>query len=213
MLLLDQIADKNLTRESLFKIVEQDFALVPLLLEGLASSKPAIRYTCARVLVDLSEHYPENLYPYVHEFFNLLNNDFRILKWNGLSIIANLATVDINNVFDDNFDRYFSLMNDGYMVTVANLVGFSSKIGLAKPYLANRIARELLKIENIALTPHLTEECKRIIAQQSIDTFDQLFNLLDKKLKVEVLDFVKKYLESSRPHLREKAKTFVLRWG
>jgi hypothetical protein len=211
--LLNQIADKTLTSEVLFKKVEKDFTLVPILLEGVTSTKATVRYTCARVLVDLSGIYPENLYNYINQFIELLKSNYRIIKWNAVAIIANLASVDKNNVLDDNFDKYFGLLNDGYMVTVANLVTYSSKIGLTKPYLANAIAHELLKVENITLTPNLTEECKRVIAEQTINSFDLMFSLFDEKTKAEVLSFVNNQLESPRASLKRRAKTFALRWG
>ena len=211
--MLNQIADKTLTSEVLFKKVEKDFALVPILLEGITSTKATIRYTCARVLVDLSRIYPENLYKYINQFIELLKSDYRIIKWNAMAIIANLASVDKNKVLDYNFDKYFGLLHDGYMVTVANLASYSSKIGLAKPYLANAIAHELLNVENITLTPNLTEECKRVIAEQAINSFDLMFSLFDEKTKTEVLSFVNNQLESPRDSLKRRAKTFALRWG
>jgi hypothetical protein len=211
--LLNQIADKTLTSEVLFKKVEKDFTLVPILLEGITSTKATIRYTCARVLVDLSRSYPENLYHYINQFIELLKSDYRIIKWNAMAIIANLASVDKNKVLDYNFDKYFGLLHDGYMVTVANLASYSSKIGLAKPYLANAIAHELLNVENITLTPNLTEECKRVIAEQAINSFDLMFSLFDEKTKTEVLSFVNNQLESPRDSLKRRAKTFALRWG
>jgi hypothetical protein len=211
--LLNQIADKTLTTDVLFKKVEKDFTLVPILLEGITSTKATVRYTCARVLVDLSGIYPENLYNYINQFIELLKSDYRIIKWNAVAIIANLASVDKNKVLDDNFDKYFGLLHDGYMVTVANLATYSSKIGLAKPYLANAIAHELLKVENITLTPNLTEECKRVIAEQTINSFDLMFSLFDEKTKAEVLSFVSNQLESPRDSLKRRAKTFALRWG
>ena len=211
--MLNQIADKTLTSEVLFKKVEKDFTLVPMLLEGITSSKATVRYTCARVLVDLSRIYPENLYNYINQFIELLESDYRIIKWNAMAIIANLASVDKNKVLDYNFDKYFGLLHDGYMVTVANLVTYSSKIGLAKPYLANAIAHELLNVENITLTPNLTEECKRVIAEQTINNFDLMFSLFDEKTKTEVLSFVNNQLESPRDSLKRRAKTFALRWG
>ena len=211
--MLNQIADKTLTTDVLFRKVEKDFTLVPILLEGITSTKATVRYTCARVLVDLSGIYPENLYNYINQFIELLKSDYRIIKWNAMAIIANLASVDKNKVLDDNFDKYFGLLHDGYMVTVANLATYSSKIGLAKPYLANAIAHELLKVENITLTPNLTEECKRVIAEQTINSFDLMFSLFDEKTKAEVLSFVNNHLESPRDSLKRRAKTFALRWG
>jgi ribosomal protein L17 len=97
------------------------------------------------------------------------------------------------------------------MVTVANVVDNSGKIALAKPYLTKQIAEKLLSVENISTTPHLSKECKRVIAEHAIKTFDQFFPQIEQKEKV--FSFVKKQLKSSRKTLRMKAENFVKKWG
>jgi len=91
-------------------------------------------------------------------------------------MIASLTRVDEDKKFDAFLDKYYSFVNDEYMVTVANVVGHSGKIALAKPYLVDKITDELLKVDGISLTPHLTEECKRVIAEKAIESFVSSFN-------------------------------------
>ena len=93
---------------------------------------------------------------------------------------------------------------------MANVVGNSGKIALAKPYLAQRIADELLKVENISTTPHLTEECRRVIAEKAIESFSMFFSHIKKKEKI--VDFVKRQLNSPRRTLRTKAENFLKKW-
>ena len=208
--LLQKLVSKTMTKEELLQKVEQDSSILPEVLNGLSSSKAAIRYGCAKVLVDLSEEHPEKLYPYMDSFINLLESKYRILTWNAMAIIANLARVDKDKKFDAVFDKYFSFLNDGYMVTVASVVGHSSKIALAKPYLIQKITDELLKVENISTTPHLTEECRRVIAEKAIESFNLLFDRIDAKGKV--ISFAKRYLESPRRTLKNEAADFLCRW-
>jgi hypothetical protein len=207
-----KLADKTLTKAGLRRRVEQDFGLLPVLIEGTGSVKAAVRYGCAKVLMDLSAEYPERLYPYMDEFFGLLDSKYRILVWNALAIIANLAKVDEEKKFDAFFDKYYGFLNNDYMVTVANTVGNSGKIALAKPYLTPRITSELLKVEHVSVTPHLTEECKRVIAENAIKTFDLFFDKLEEKEKKKVLDFVERQLGSSRRTLSAKAAGFLEKW-
>jgi hypothetical protein len=61
--LLRRLASKSLTKDELRQKVEQDFSLLPILLNGISSPKAAIRYGCAKILMDLSDVYPEKLYP------------------------------------------------------------------------------------------------------------------------------------------------------
>ena len=210
--LLMKLADKTLTKEGLRQKVKQNFGLLPVLLKGTCSGKAAVRYGCAKVLMDLSEEYPEKLYPYVDAFIDLLDSKYRILTWNAMAVIANLAKVDREQKFDAIFDKYYSFLNNEYMVTVANVVGNSGKIALAKPHLIPRITAELLKVEHVSVTPHLTEECKRVIAESAVKTFDVFFDKIEEKEKKEVLAFVERQLDSSRRTLRTKAVDFLEKW-
>lgn len=207
-----ELADKTLTKDGLRRRVERDFGLLPALLEGTGSPKAAVRYGCAKVLMDLSGEHPERLYPYMDQFIELLDSKYRILTWNALAIIANLAKVDEDKKFDVVFDKYFGFLNNEYMVTVANTVGNSGKIALAKPYLIPRITGELLNVEHVAVSPHLTEECKRVIAEGAIKAFDMFFDNLEEKEKKKVLAFVERQLGSSRRTLSEKAERFLEKW-
>ncbi|MCK5300967.1 MAG: hypothetical protein KAJ21_03610, partial [Thermoplasmatales archaeon] len=169
--LFQGLLEKTLTKEEFYKIVKETDELIPDILDGVSSSKATIRYSCGKVLMDLSEENPEKLYEHMDFFINLLDNKYRILTWNAIIAIANLTKIDTMKKFDKNFDKYFNLLNNDYMVTVANIVGSSSKIALAKPYLINRITNALLKVDKIEITPYLTEECKRVITEKTIISF------------------------------------------
>jgi hypothetical protein len=210
--LLIKVADKTLTKEELRQRVKQDFDLLPVLLKGIYSSKATVRYGCAKVLMDLSEEYPEKLYPYMDAFIELLDSKYRILTWNAMAIIANLAKVDKDKKFDAIFNKYYGFLNNEYMVTVANVVGNSGKIALAKPQLLHKTTAELLKVENISVTPQLTKECKRVIAEKAIGSFDLFFDKIEEKEKKKVLSFVERQLDSSRRTLRTKAADFLKKW-
>ena len=209
--LVQALVDKTITKEELLNRVKRDFSLLPLLLKGLDSSKAAVRYGCAKVLMDLSDEHPEKLYPHFDLFIDLLDSRYRILTWNALAIIANLTRVDADKKFDAIFDKYYSLLNNDYMVTVANVVGNSGKIANAKPYLIPEITDELLKVQELSTGPHLTKECRRVIAQQAIKSVDLFFDKIDQKERV--LSFVEACLDSSRKKLRTTAENFLEKWS
>jgi hypothetical protein len=156
--LLLGLEDKTLTKGMLHQKVEHDLDLVPVLVEGMFSKKPAIRYGCGKVLMDLSEKYPEKIYQNIDSLIELLDSKYRIITWNSMAIIANLAKVDKEKKIDRIIQKYFSFLNNEYMITVANAIGNLGKIASAKPYLTNLIADKILKVENVKLTAHLTEE-------------------------------------------------------
>ena len=208
--LAQALIDKQLTKEGLLTKVKNDYSLIPLLLEGISHPKAAVRYGCSKVLMDLSEEHPEKLYPHFDFFVNMLDSKYRILTWTALAIIANLTLADTDNKFDAIFAKYYSFLDDEYMVTVANTVGNSGKIALAKPYLVPEITKELLNVQNLSITPHLTDECRRVIAQQAINTFDQFFDKIDQK--EPVLFFVRLHVESPRKKLKTAAEKFLKKW-
>ena len=209
--LAQNLMDKKLTKKSLLNKVKQDFSLIPLLLKGVGHPRAAVRYGCAKVLMDLSEELPEKLYPSFDFFVDMLDSKHRILTWNALAIIANLTRVDDARKFDAVFGKYYSFLDDDYMVTVANVVGNSGTIALAKPYLVPKITGELLKVQDLAITPHLTEECKRVIAQAAIKALDQFYDLIDQK--EQVMSFVRMHVDSPRSKLRTAAEKFLEKWG
>jgi hypothetical protein len=207
--LLQQLLEKSITKDELLQKARHNGDVLPIILRGVSSPKAAIRYGCARVLLALSEESPEQLYPYMDTFIDLLESKYRILTWNALAIIANLATVDTDNKFDAIFHRYFRFIHDESMATVANVVGHAGKIALAKPHLSNRITAELLKVDHLATTPHLTEECKRVIAQAAIKSFNMFFDQIEHK--ANVIAFVKRHRTSPRKTLRTDAEKFLKR--
>jgi ferritin-like protein len=208
--LLLKLENKTMSKEELFQMVKKDSSLISTVIDGVSSPKAAIRYGCAKVLMDLSKEYPEKLYPHMNFFVKMLDSKYRILTWNAMAIVANLAKVDVEKKFDAVFERYYDFLNDEYMVTVANVVGCSGRIALAKPYLVDRITNELLKVENISLSPHLTEECKRVITEQAIESFDLFFDKISQKQ--DVISFVERHLSSTRKTLKIEAEDFLKKW-
>jgi hypothetical protein len=208
---LDQLAAKSITKEKLVKKVKQNFTLLPEIIEGVSSSKAAIRYGCGKVLMELSEGHPEKLYPYIDFFIEMLSSNYRILAWQAMCIVANLTKVDKDKKFDLIFDTYYSFLTDEYMVTVANVVGHSAKIALAKPYLIPKITQELLNVETIQTTPHLTKECKKVIVEKAIRSLDMFFPYIENKK--DVISFVKRQATSSRKTLQTTSEAFLSKWN
>jgi hypothetical protein len=144
-------------------------------------------------------------------FIDLLDSRHRILTWNALAVIAHLTRVDRQKKFDVIFERYFSFLQNEYLVTVANVVGNSGVIAQAKPYLIPRITQELLKVEQLKTGVHLTAECKLVVAEKTIESFDMFFDKV--KDKHDVMMFVKRCAASRRKTLRQKATRFIQKWG
>ena len=208
--LLQKLGSKELTKNQLFEKFEADLSLVPQLLVGTVSPKATIRYGSASVLVDLTEKHPDKLYQYMNNFVGLLDSKHRILTWNALAAIANLTAVDTDCKFDTIFDKYYSFLGNKYMVAVANVVANSAIIVSNKPYLADRITSELLKVQDLKITLHLTDECKLVIAEHTIRTFNTLIRYTQNKASLIV--FVEKHQNSKRVSLKKEAQNFLKKW-
>ncbi len=208
--LVENLADKSLTPTDLKVKIEKNPALLPEVLNGVHSPKAAVRYGCSKVLLELSSDHPELLYPHMDFFVGLLHSKYRILTWNTLAIIAQLTRVDTQKKFDAIFEKYFGLLQDEYMVTVATVVGSAGTIARAKPYLIPRITKELMTVSTLKTGKHLTAECKRVIAEKAVDSFDMFFDKVTNKQ--DVLALVKHWSTSRRVSLRGKAQRFIGKW-
>jgi hypothetical protein len=204
---LQVLAAKKVSKTQLENMVETDFVCIPKLIEGTCATKASVRYGCGKVLIDLSTKHPQKLYPYFNDFVTMLDSKHRILTWTAMAIIANLTPVDNEGKFDKIFDKYYGYLDNEYMVTVANVVANSAKIAEAKPYLTQKIINELLKVKNLKVTPHLTDECKLVIAEKAIQTFTALQKNANDKRQLRV--FAREYTCCTRPSLRIKAEKFI----
>ena len=209
--LYDKLIDKSITKEELAEKTKQNPKILTEILSGVSSEKAAIRYGCANTLKILSEQKPEMLYPHMDLFVEMLDSKYRILKWVAMLVIANLTEIDTENKFETIFDKYYSFLKNDYMVTVANVVGNSGKIAKAKPHLTNNITKELLKVEKIKTTPHITSECKNVITEHAIKSFDMFFDQIENK--DEVISFVKRQVNNNRKTARDEAERFLKKWS
>ena len=208
--LLKRLEDKKISKETLIRKIKQDFKLLPEIIDAMNSKKAVVRYSCGKILMGLSETNPDELYPYFDKFTAYLDSNYRIITWQTMAIIANLIKVDKKKKFDEIFEKYFGFINNEYMVTVANVVGHSGKIAQSKPYLIPKITQKLLSVENIKTTAHLTKECKLVITESAIQSFDLFFEQVKEKEKV--ISFVKKFSNSSRKTLKKESQDFLKKW-
>lgn len=205
--ILEKLGNKEIDTDDAVQEIKNNYDLLPAIIEGISSLNARIKFGCAKILRTISEENPEKLYSNVDFFITLLNHDNNIIKWNAMDILANLTRVDTKNKFNDVFSKYYSLLSDDAMVTVAHVVDNSGKIALAKPKLTEKITDELLKVEKLSLKPRLTQECKNIIIGKTILAFSTYYNQIDDKEKI--ISFVTRQLNNTRKATKIKADKFL----
>jgi hypothetical protein len=202
--LLQQIARKDSNKERIADKVNKNSELLPELFNGLLAAEARIKYGSNKVLIIISEKNPSVLYPKLDFFTDQLDSENNFLKWGAIEIIANLCKVDSAHHFENIFSKYFSSIHGYHMITAANTIKAAVVIAAFKHNLIEKIAEEILKVEE---ADYETAECNNIVIGQAIASLGVLFPQL--KNKKPVFDFVKRQMKNKRPATRKKAETFV----
>jgi hypothetical protein len=195
--------------EKIAGTASQNPAVIKELVEQLKIEKSSLKYSYEKILRLISEKTPELVYPYFDDFVKLLSSENNFLKWGAILTIANLAQADSENKFDKIFRKYYLPVTGPAMITAANIIGSSWKIALAKPYLTEKITKEILKVQKAKYIHHgkLSNECKNVVCGQAIDSFAMFFDKI--KNKKPVRDFIKQQLNNSKETVKKKAEKFL----
>lgn len=183
--------------------------LVFRLLEALDDRRARVKYGAEKVLRAVSERRPDLLQPHFDRFVALLKAENSFIRWGAIRTFANLAAADKGDRFARTFRKFFALVTGPDMVTAATVIGGGAVIGRAKPALADRIAREILRVETAEYEMHGTSspECRNVAYGHAIDALDELFEGIARK--TPVLEFVRRQLGNTRPAVRRKAAAFL----
>ena len=182
--------------------------LVEALLEGLSSPSARIKYRSAKLLAVLSERSPVLLYPYFDLFVRLFDGDNRILRWNAMRILGNLAPVDDCGRLEPLLGRFFAPILGEELIDANSVIAAAPAIALAKPHLADQIAACIL---NVSRANYATRECRNIAIGRAIDSFDGLIMLV--KQREPITEFVRRQLRNPRPATRRRAERFLKKWN
>jgi hypothetical protein len=156
----------------------------------------------------VSEQAPDLLYPRWDSLVRLLENENAFLRWGSTQILGNLAAVDREGKLEPVLDRFFAPILGPEMIGAANAIGAAATIALAKPHLADRIVKEILKVERAS---YQRPECRNVAIGHAIKSFDKVFGHV--KNRRPALAFVTRQLDNPRPATRKKAQKFLKRWA
>ena len=205
--MLSDMGKKSIDVESVAKEAMKDDNVLAELLDGILSKKETIRYNSFKVLLLISEEHPELLCPKWDFFVGLLESDNTSHKYIAIYIIASLTRLDKENNFEKIFDKYYNLLDDKSIIPAGHVAGNSGKIARARPELQTKITDKLLSIDET----HHEPERRELIKGYAIESFSEYVE--EAKNKREIIEFVKKQLNSRSPRTRKKAKEFLEKWG
>lgn len=171
---------------------------------GLGSPAARVKYGSSKALRRASVENPKLVYPYFDTFSRLLDGDNHILRWNAARILGSLASVDSEGRIEKLFRRLFAAITGHEMIAAANTMQAGADIALAKPHLAGRIAREIMKVE---IAEYQRPECANVGLGHAIESLLRFYPLIGQKRPV--IEFVKRQLDNPRPATRRKAEHFL----
>ena len=203
-----RIAVQAAKMEPLAKRIAKKTESLPELFAGLGAEKPEVKYGCLKALRAISEREPAALYPEFGRFVDMLDSENTFLKWGAIIIIGNLAAVDSDNKVGRILDRYLAPISGSVMITAANTIGGAGKIARAKPRLADRIVRALLRVE---AANYQTPECRNVALGHVVKSLELVFEHIGDP--EPVLAFVQRQLDNSRNAVKKKAEAFLKKHG
>jgi len=174
------------------------------LLPYLEKDDKMLKNALIKTFTVISRQSPQTLYPYFPLFSDLMLDPDKILQWNAIDIIANMAEVDELGYFDQSMvQRFLILLEDSSMITASHSVDNLWKIAKSLKWAQATIAEHLLRIDKIKRRP----ECANILAGKAIQTFSRI--LPEIKDKSKVIGFVERQLSNPRPATAKKAQLFM----
>jgi hypothetical protein len=188
-LLLDAILSGEKSLESVF--------------QGIADPSARVRFGCSKALLLLSSKAPDRLYPWVDRLAELLKHDNRILKWNGIAILGNLAALDRGRKIQPLLPTLFSFLSCGELITANTSIEALGKIAKACPKIRGAIIRELLGVEHHTFA---TLECRNIALGKVLLALDRCTD--PENTQNAVVEFAERQTGNKRAATGKKAAMF-----
>ncbi len=183
--------------------------MIKELIHVIETDKTSLKFYCTKAIRKASIKKPEAVYRYFDDIAALLDNENSFVKWDAISILANLAEADADKKFDAVFDKYFGLINSPQMITASNVVGSAHKIITARPEWEGRITKILLGVPGIVYyhKGRPSPECNNVICGHVIKAFGKYFDVSENKK--DIMEFVKGQIKNERKKTAEAALKFL----
>jgi hypothetical protein len=193
--------------DALAKMVAGSREAVELVIDGLTFPVETYRYNCNRVIVEVAQAVPAEVYPHWDHLVELLDSSNTYHRCSAINVLPHLIPADRESRFDGIFDRYFGLLDDESVIPPCYVARNCPVIASHRPDVLQRIVAELLAIE----ATHHKPGRKDLIKADIILALDQFYDGVENK--TDVLHFVEAQLNCSSPKTRKAAKEFLNKHG
>lgn len=174
----------------------------------LSSKSAGVKFGCSKALVLISETNPDLLRPGIDRIFKLLDGENRILKWNAIAMLGNLAAAGHLDPIGPALRKLYQFLTRGELIAANHATSSLGKIGRAFPKQREKITSQLLAIEHALFE---TDECRNIAIGKCIQAMNMFLN--HDRVPKKVLEFARRQTGNGRRATAEKAKTFLRRFS
>ncbi|SHJ64549.1 hypothetical protein [Parasporobacterium paucivorans] len=187
----------------------EDSGIIPKLIGIINTEKGSVKFYCEKVIRLVSEKEPELVYPYYDEIAAFLDSSNSFIKWGGIVILSNLATVDDADNFRAVSKKYFSMLHSDSMITANNVAGNAYKFVVKNPAYEKLITTEMFKIpgNTYLYKGEASPECRNIMLGSAIEYFDKVFEISENKEKM--LAFAECQTDNTRKKVAKTAREFL----
>ena len=116
---------------------------VPAIMAGLGSNHARVASGCAELASLLSADHPEHLCQHLHSFLRNLAAPGKILRWEAVCTVGNLAAMDEASALGPHIDTMIAFLRDPSVVLQGHVARALAKIARAFPGEASRILAAL----------------------------------------------------------------------
>ncbi len=177
-----------------------------ILLDNLLSKDDEVRFSSFQILLKISEKHPEVLYWRWDYFSKMLTSENSYHQYIAIHLLANLTKIDSENKFDNVFETYFGILNQGKTMTSGHAIEKAGIIAKFKKQYQSKITALLLNFENMYKGKQ-TELMKSAVIQAFSHYFEE------SNQKKEMIKFVKNSEKSDSPKTRKLANEFLQKYS
>jgi len=202
-----ELANPKLNGDKILALIKADHTLVDAVFNELSGHMPRVKFSCAKSILLLSEHDPSLLMSKLDQILKLLGSENRILKWNAIAIIGNMASADSVSRIRPVLPELHACLSGGELITANHAIAALAKIGCAHPGERKKIISKLLLIEHANFD---TAECRNIAIGKVILALGKVVD--PSNVPEEVIEFARRQAANTRKATAGKAESFLRRY-